>query len=47
MYFGRRGGSTLPFSGREYLSVIRAGIPTADQIAAVERLIADRQGRTI
>lgn len=47
MYFGRRGGSTLPFSGREYLSVIRAGIPIADQIAAVERLIADRQGRTI
>lgn len=47
LYFGRRGGSTLPFSGREYLTVIRAGIPTADQIAAVERLAADRQGRTI
>ncbi len=47
LYFGRRAGSSIPFSGREYLSVIRAGIPTADQITAVERLIADRQGRTI
>jgi hypothetical protein len=44
MYFGRRGGSTLPFNGREYQTIIRGAASTAAQIAQAERFVGSRMG---
>lgn len=45
MYFYRRGGTTLPFSGRDYGMVCRGGtLPSAAEIAQVERWLASKTG---
>ena len=45
LYFYRRGGTTLPFNGREYASVCRGGtLPTSAQIAQVERYLSNTMG---
>lgn len=37
LYFFRRGGASLPFSGRDYGCVLASGVPTDSQILAMER----------
>jgi hypothetical protein len=44
LYFGRRGGTTLPFNGREYQVVICGAAKDAAQIARMERFLASRGG---
>lgn len=45
VYWGRRGGSSLPFNGHEYASVARfAAIPSAGQIAALRTYMANKAG---
>lgn len=44
LYIGRRGGSSLPFNGREYQTIIRGAASSDAQIAQVERFIAARMG---
>jgi hypothetical protein len=36
LYIGRRGGTSLPYSGRLYSLIIRGAATTADQIARTE-----------
>jgi hypothetical protein len=47
IYFGRRGGTTLPFNGREYQVVIRGAQSTSDQITLGERFVGNRMGITL
>lgn len=44
IYIGRRGGSSLPFAGHLYGLVVRAGLPDAGQLAAVEQYMAGKTG---
>lgn len=44
MYFGRRGGVSSPFNGREYQTIIRGAASSADQIGQVERFIGSKMG---
>jgi hypothetical protein len=44
IYFGRRGGTTLPFNGREYGTIIRGAATDAALIARAERFMASRMG---
>ena len=45
LYFYRRGGTSLPFNGRDYGMIIRGGtLPSAAQIAQVERYLSNKIG---
>ncbi len=44
VYIGRRGGSSLPFNGHCYGLVVRAGLPDAGQLVAVEQYMAGKTG---
>jgi hypothetical protein len=44
IYFGRRGGTTLPFNGREYQVVIRGAATDATSLARNERFVAAKMG---
>lgn len=44
MYFGRRGGTSLPFNGHEYSQICVGRLTTAAEIANVERLLARQVG---
>ena len=45
VYFYRRGGTSLPFNGRDYGMICRGGtLPTAAEIAQVERWLASKTG---
>lgn len=45
LYFYRRGGTSLPFNGRDYGTIIRGGtLPSAAEIAQVERYLASKTG---
>jgi hypothetical protein len=44
LYFGRRGGSTLPFNGREYQTIIRGAATDATTIQRAERFVGSRMG---
>lgn len=47
LYIGRRGGTTLPFSGRLYGLVVRGATSNADQIARLEADLASKSGVTL
>jgi hypothetical protein len=47
LYFGRRGGSTLPFNGREYQTIIRGAASSALQITQAERFVGNKMGITL
>lgn len=44
LYFGRRGGTTLPFNGREYQTVIRSRLLSAAELSSLETFIAAKTG---
>ena len=44
MYFGRRGGTTLPFNGREYQTVIRSRLLSAAELSSLETFVAEKTG---
>jgi hypothetical protein len=44
LYFGRRGGTTLPFNGREYQTIIRGATTSAAQLSAIEQFVASKTG---
>ena len=44
LYFGRRGGTTLPFNGLDFGGVIVNKTPTATQLTACEKWVASRTG---
>lgn len=44
MYFGRRGGTTLPFNGHEYSPICVGRLTTAAEIANIERILARQVG---
>lgn len=44
IYFGRRGGTSLPFNGREYSTIILGRAATASEVSAMERFIASKSG---
>lgn len=44
MYFGRRGGTSNPFNGREYQTVIRSRLLSAAELASLETFIAGKTG---
>lgn len=44
LYFGRRGGTTLPLSGREYQTIIRGAASSLDQISQGERYTGSKMG---
>lgn len=44
IYFGRRAGTSLPFSGRDYGSIILGRAATVGEIAQAERYIGSRMG---
>lgn len=44
LYFGRRGGTTLPFNGREYQTVIRSRLLSAAELASLETFVAEKTG---
>jgi hypothetical protein len=46
LYFGRRGGTTLPFNGREYGTLIRGAATDAALIARAERNMGSKMGVT-
>lgn len=47
LYFGRRGGASLPFNGREYRTVIRNRPWSASEQAKLEAFIAAKSGVTL
>mgnify|MGYP000317171969 CR=1 FL=1 len=46
-YWGRRAGSTLPFNGREYATILRFGPMSDGERNQAERWVAQRMGVTI
>lgn len=44
LYFGRRAGTSNPFNGREYQSIILGRAATASEVSAMERFIASKSG---
>ena len=44
LYFGRRGGSSLPFNGREYQTVIRSRLLSAAELSSLETFVAGKTG---
>lgn len=44
IYFGRRGGTTLPFNGREYQTVIRSRLLSAAELSYLETFVAAKTG---
>lgn len=44
IYFGRRGGSTLPVNGKEYQTVIRNRLLSAAELASLETFVAGKTG---
>lgn len=44
MYFGRRGGATAPFNGREYQTVIRSRLLSASELSRLETFVAAKTG---
>jgi hypothetical protein len=44
IYFGRRGGTTLPFNGREYQTIIRGAATSAAQLSSIEQFVASKVG---
>ncbi len=44
IYFGRRGGTTLPFNGREYQTVIRSRLLSAAELSSLETFVAGKTG---
>lgn len=44
LYFGRRGGTSFPFSGREYQTVIRSRLLSASELAKLETFVAAKTG---
>jgi hypothetical protein len=47
LYFGARGGSTLPFGGYEFGTIVRGAETTAATIQQVERWLAAKAGVTL
>jgi len=47
LYFGRRGGSSLPFNGREYQTVIRSRLLSTAELSSLETFIAAKTGVTL
>lgn len=47
LYFGRRGGTSLPYNGLDYGGIIVGKALTAAQLASVERWVAQRTGVTL
>lgn len=48
IYWGRRGGASNPFQGREFASIGRGGsLPSASQIAALRTYMAGKAGVTL
>jgi hypothetical protein len=44
LYFGRRGGSSLPFNGREHQTVIRSRLLSSSELAKLETFTAAKTG---
>lgn len=44
MYFGRRGGTSNPFNGREYQTVIRSRLLSASELSSLETFVAEKTG---
>jgi hypothetical protein len=44
LYFGRRGGSSLPFNGKEHQTVIRSRLLSASELAKLETFVAEKTG---
>jgi hypothetical protein len=44
LYFGRRGGSSLPFNGKEHQTVIRSRLLSASELAKLETFTAAKTG---
>lgn len=44
IYFGRLGGTSNPFSGREYQTVIRGAASTAQQVSSTETFVGSKMG---
>jgi hypothetical protein len=44
LYFGRRGGSSLPFNGKEHQTVIRSRLLSASELAKLEAFVAAKTG---
>lgn len=44
LFFGRRGGTTLPFTGREYQTIVLGRSANATEIARAERFVGQRMG---
>jgi hypothetical protein len=44
LYFGRRGGSSLPFNGKEHQTVIRSRLLSASELAKLETFVAAKTG---
>lgn len=47
LYFGRRGGSTLPFNGKEHQTIIRSRLLSAGELAFLETFVAAKTGITL
>ena len=44
LYFGRRAGTSLPFNGREYQTVIRSRLLSAAELSSLETFVAAKTG---
>jgi hypothetical protein len=44
MYFGRRGGSSLPFNGKEHQFIARSRLLSASELAKLETFVAAKTG---
>ena len=44
VHFGRRAGSSLPFNGREYQTVIRSRLLSAAELSSLETFVAEKTG---
>lgn len=47
IYLGRRGGTTLPFNGRQYAIIVRSAFTSGTDLTDAEAYVAEKTGVTI